>query len=118
MEPQERLTKQQRDQLWREKWKLMDRKAEVEKDRSESWRRTRKPNPPLDQERKKLYLKIKSIEETLSERVSKKFWEERWFQGTVTAVALIAILILGIHVVSSNKDFRQDSSLFQLSESK
>ena len=109
-----RLTSEQRTELWNEKWKLLEIKVKVDNERAEKWKRTRTPNPPLDQERRRLYSKIKEINDTLAEKtLPKKFWEQRWFQGLITGFVLASLLSLGIYVASSNKNFKPDKSFFE-----
>lgn len=95
MEAVLKVNRPEYNRLWNEKWKLLERKYKVDEERTMRWKRTQKPNPPLDHERRDLYHKITRINEHLKKTFPKRLIDSKWFQGLLAGILLVTMLSLG-----------------------
>ena len=80
MEPNIEENNKKLNELWNEKWQLLEQKMQVDMERSLRWTKFKIPNPALDQKRRELHQKLNQLDEEIYQSINEDNINFQWFE--------------------------------------
>ena len=71
---------QKLNELWNEKWRLLEQKMQVDMERSLRWTKLKIPNPALDRRRMELHRKLNQLDEQIYQSINEDNINFQWFE--------------------------------------